>query len=575
MPTKKMPTASISKLLFSGGQSLSLIETEKVILVGPNNSGKSQSLRDIVSLAKSGKKHRSLVISDVEFKKVGNSSDLKRFLEEEATYIAGSYNYKDWVISVDHVPFWDQPYLQHHIAGGFIKNIDADSRLNICKQQQSISPGDQKSKPQHVMYDDEVLMNKISALFRKAFRKDIMFDFRGGKNIPIHVGEMPKIKGSVDRVGNSYVAAVRQNPLLDQQGDGMKGYAGILFEAIVSDLSITLIDEPEAFLHPPQMRKLGETLASEVNGQLIVATHSSDILRGFLEGAKGNVRIVRIQRFDDKNIIKEASNDIIRELWEKPELRYSNALEGIFHEQAIICEDDGDCRLINSMADYLSGKSGGKWPDTAYIPTGGKHGIPKVASVLREIGVPVKAIFDIDFMAEKSLVEATVKAFGGDWAKIEPMWSRVDAAVRAGVRPKTVAEIKTELVEIITNSPADFIPKSDIREALKQGQSWNLVKKYGARCIPRGNAQAEYERLCVELESLGIFCVQVGEMENFFPEIGTHGPKFVTKLLSTIPLSHKKLSDLRAFVKYVHVGSTLASKKATVAAATRCLDEAL
>lgn len=52
----------------------------------------------------------------------------------------------------------------------------------------------------------------------------------------------------VDRVSNAYVNAVREKPLLDKQGDGMKSYAGILFEAIVADLDITLIDEPEAFL---------------------------------------------------------------------------------------------------------------------------------------------------------------------------------------------------------------------------------------------------------------------------------------------------------------------------------------
>ena len=74
---------------------------------------------------------------------------------------------------------------------------------------------------------------------------------------------MPKIDGVVDRVSDPYVQAVRMNPLLDKQGDGMKSYAGILFEAVVANLDITLIDEPEAFLHPPQMRRLGDDLLHE------------------------------------------------------------------------------------------------------------------------------------------------------------------------------------------------------------------------------------------------------------------------------------------------------------------------
>lgn len=298
-----------------------------------------------------GKNERPVVVAELEISKAGSADELKLFLESEADYVEGNYRYRSWQLPEGQIQFWDNDYLIHGLSQGFVKNIAANDRLSICAQQISISPGDQKSKPQHVLYDDEVLMKKISELFRRAFGRDLMFDFRGGSRLPIHVGELPKLEGLVDRVSDVYVQMVRRNPLLDKQGDGMRSYAGILFEAIVADLDITLIDEPEAFLHPPQMRRLGETLSSEVRGQLIVATHSSDILRGFLEGTRGNVRILRIRREGDKNIVSEASPSIIKELWEKPDLRYSNALEGIFHEQTIICEDDSDCRLINSVAD--------------------------------------------------------------------------------------------------------------------------------------------------------------------------------------------------------------------------------
>ena len=310
------------------------------------------------------------------------------------------------------------------------------------------APGQQKSKPQHVLYDDEVLMRKISELFRRAFGHDLMFDFRGGSVLPIHVGSLPE-NGLADRVGDAYVAAVRSNPRLDQQGDGMRSYAGILFEAIVADLDMTLLDEPEAFLHPPQMRRLGETLASEVSGQLMVATHSSDIMRGFLEGTKGEVRVVRIRREEDVNFVSEAAPEVIQELWSQPELRYSNALEGVFHEETIICEDDSDCRLFNAIADYVAADDDRSWKDTAYVPTGGKHGVRKVAEVLRKIGVPIKAVFDIDFLNDKTLVKETVLAFGGSWDEFEKLWERVDKAVKKGVKPKSNDEIKQELISLI------------------------------------------------------------------------------------------------------------------------------
>ncbi len=548
------PTASISELLFSGGHSFQINENEKVILVGPNNSGKSQSLREIVSICQDGKIDRTLVIKGLNVSKKGSAQDLKNFLDTEADYIGISYRYKNWQIHEGHINKWGQNYLTGNILHGYIKNIAANDRLSICEQQTSISQGDQKSKPQHVLYDDEALMTKISTLFKRAFAKELMFDFRGGSKLPIHVGTLPSITGLIDRVSDSYVKAVRENPLLDKQGDGMKSYAGILLETIVSDLDITLLDEPEAFLHPPQMRRLGETLASEVKGQLFVSTHSSDILRGFLEGTQGDIRILRISRENDLNIVREASGETIKELWQKPELRYSNALEGIFHEQTIICEDDSDCRLINSIADHLDINSTDQWLDTAYVPTGGKHGVSKIAGVLRRIGVPIKAVFDIDFLSEQSLVKTTVEAFGADWEEFNTLWSRVDSAVRSGNKAKTKKEIKEDIIDIIDKSNDDELPKGDISEALKQGKAWHLVKRFGEMGIPNGNAKDDYKSLRDKLEDIGIYLIPVGEIENFCPNVGSHGPKFVTKLLSTVSLDDSRLEGLRTFVNKVHKG---------------------
>jgi hypothetical protein len=549
------PTAAITQISFSGGHTFNLNKNEKIILVGPNNSGKSQSLREILSICGDGKTDRTHVVTGLEVSKDGTLEQLKEFLDSEADYVGVSYRYNNWQIHEGHVNRWSQPYLTANLLNGFIKNIAANDRLSICEQQPSISPGDQKTKPQHILYDNALLMEKVSGLFKRAFGKELMFDFRGGSKLPIHVGQLPVVDGLVDRVSDTYVTAVREEPLLDKQGDGMKSYAGILFETIVSNLDMTLVDEPEAFLHPPQMRRLGETLASEVEGQLFVATHSSDILRGFLEGTQGDVRILRISREDNINVVMEASGETIKGLWEKPELRYSNALEGIFHEQTIICEDDSDCRLINSIADYLDSNSDEQWLDTAYVPTGGKHGVAKVADVLRKVGVPVKAVFDIDFLSEQSLVKSTVQAFGGDWSEISALWCRVDSAVRGGSRAKSIPEIKKNILEIISNSGEDALPKGDISEALKQGKAWNVVKKFGEMGIPNGEAQSDYRALKNKLEDIGIYLVPVGEIENFCPDMGSHGPKFVTKLLSTVALGDARLLELRGFVDRLHKGS--------------------
>lgn len=549
----KKPKTFISDITFSGGSRFSFGKEEKIIIVGPNNSGKSQTLRELKEFSMKGKGFSSKVISDTVFQKEGSLAQLKKFLESNASKKDKYYYYNDWKIHESYLNKWNtDPYLYGELANGFIKSVGADLRLSICEKQYSISPGEQKTKPQHILYDDSDAMEKVSNLFYESFGSYLMFDFRGGKTMPIHVGAYPDIKHGCDRVGEEYVAAVRSNPLLDKQGDGMKSYAGILFETIVSNLDITLLDEPEAFLHPPQMRRLGETLSSEVSGQLFVATHSSDVLRGFLEGTKGKVRILRIRRDGDKNYVTEAPSAAISELWNKPELRYSNALDGVFHEQTIICEDDSDCRIFNSVADYLASLDANPWKDTSYVPTGGKSGVPKIASVLRAIGVPVKAVFDIDFLSDQHLVKKTVEAFGGDWQKINVYWKRVDSAVRKGSKPKSVTEIKDDIIEIVKDASSESLPKSEITEAMKQGAPWNVVKKYGVSGIPSGEVQTDYQHLKEKLQKIGIFVVPVGEIENFCKELGSHGPKFVSRLLENISMNDVRLTELREFVREVH-----------------------
>lgn len=90
-------------------------------------------------------------------------------------------------------------------------------------------------------------MSRISKLFRAAFGKDLMFDFRGGKLLPIHIGDIPNRENFPDRQNTDYILEVRKKPLLDAQGDGIKSYAGILFEAVAYNRNITLIDGQKHF----------------------------------------------------------------------------------------------------------------------------------------------------------------------------------------------------------------------------------------------------------------------------------------------------------------------------------------
>ena len=89
---------------------------------------------------------------------------------------------------------------------------------------------------------------------------------------------------------------------------------------------------------------------------------------------------------------------------------------------------------------------------------------------------------------------------------------------------------------------------------MKQNRPWKIVKRFGADGIPSGQAQTDYGVIRTKLEEIGIYLIPVGEIENFCRELGSHGPKFVARLLSKNDLSDANLDGLRSFVERVHTG---------------------
>lgn len=85
------PKLSINTITFSGGQTLTLDDYDKVLIVGPNNSGKSQTLRDIMSVLQDSSA-RPIVIKDIEFKKEGTNQQLDEFIKKNGSYSSYAYN---------------------------------------------------------------------------------------------------------------------------------------------------------------------------------------------------------------------------------------------------------------------------------------------------------------------------------------------------------------------------------------------------------------------------------------------------------------------------------------------------
>lgn len=160
----------------------------------------------------------------------------------------------------------------------------------------------------------EVLAQKLSDYFRQAFGVDLVVNRNEMQTIPLHIGQAPvKSAYTLDKQDDYYnqVAAL---PKLQEQGDGMRSFASILLDTFTSEHTITLIDEPEAFLHPPQARLIGKMLAKNNPDmrQLFISTHSEDFLQGILDADKENVTVIRINRENNINRMSILKNDEIK-----------------------------------------------------------------------------------------------------------------------------------------------------------------------------------------------------------------------------------------------------------------------
>ena len=103
----------ISELTFNNGQTVNVAPNDIVVFVGPNNAGKSQSLKDINELCSDPKKQVK-VISKINIKK--SSKDIKALLNEIAfSSHQGSYiNYQ---------------FLQHSFSSYIVEQEAVDKSL--------------------------------------------------------------------------------------------------------------------------------------------------------------------------------------------------------------------------------------------------------------------------------------------------------------------------------------------------------------------------------------------------------------------------------------------------------------
>lgn len=525
------------------------------VIVGANNSGKSTFLREIFQLISAEQKNstpRRHIIKDCILTVEGTPENLIDTLREGGTYVDRQPN-SGFMIENQIIP---EPYARDRwhragkpdvtgtlgrIAPFFVHYVNTANRASgISPQQRRPNIEDIPQSPMHRLEDNPEMLERVREISLRIFRQTLTLD-RLSNNVQLRVGAPNIPAPPVDAVTREYRDALISLEPLQNQGDGMTAVLGLLVPIICGSQDIILIDEPEAFLHPPQARIIGTLLgelSQERDMQLFMATHDRNILVGLLQ-SQVPVTVIRLDRCTSPTRIHELDYSRVRTLWDDPVLRYSNLLDGLFHHAVVLCEAERDCTFYAASLDAANENSGLDFSpgDILFVPAGGKDGFPGMTTALKAVSVPVVAIPDIDLFDDKNKVRTLVDAMGGNWISIEPTYRIATAPFQKPRRQFKNAQILETIRKVLEPAPEaayDRGTEEAIKAAMRSDPSpWEDLKKFGVSAF-RGQERQAAANLIQNLQELGIVVVQDGELENLAPTVGSRkGKRWLSEALET------------------------------------------
>jgi len=510
-------------MTFNDDTKLSLSHNSIIVFTGANNSGKSQVLKDIERYFDKSNQTPTIVIKSVDCDYCGTIEDATFRKERFFVNQQGHFQMLDSGISFENSTlkqWWSDHTLYNGLHMLFVKLLNTEFRLTASN---ALNRNNQPEKhPIYKLNKNETLAQKLSDYFRQAFGIDLVVNRNEMQTIPLHTGQVSDKRAFTIDKQDDYYNQVAALPKLQEQGDGMRSFASILLDTFTSDYSITLIDEPEAFLHPPQARLLGKMLAKNNpdNRQLFISTHSEDFLHGLLDADNANVKVIRINRENSSNRMSILENNEIKKLWGNPFLRYSNILSGLFHEKVVVCESDYDCLFYQAIMDAIYESKGEISPDILFTHCGGKTRVKDVVSALVVVNVPVVAICDFVLLNSSQNLKPIIAAFGMDWD----------------------STLSTDMKIIYDSMNAKCSGGND---------AWEQIKKIGTAGFT-GSEPTAYEKVEAVCKATGLFIVPVGEMECFDKTVNKEKKDWVYHVLEHYNLAtESKLDGARKFVQEV------------------------
>ena len=501
----------LTKIFLKAGSSpgkpgLSFPLAPVTLFVGPNNSGKSRALIEIEGWLSRAQPPDGQIIASVEFQ-AWERDAFKLELEKIAVepHVSEAMNPDHVLIGklrpqdnsaarfqIHRVALIEEATNpnngpRHHYANYlslYTLRLDGRSRLSLTDDKPA---GDLLSLPPNhfaKLFVDGKLRKDVRRIISEAFGKFLVVDPTNIGTLRLRLSSRPpeddrEEQGWDDRARTFHAAA----GLLSDASDGVKAFVGMLTTLIAGEPNITLIDEPEAFLHPTLAARLGKEITTALKGtnrQLLAATHSASFLMGCVQGGTP-INIVRVTFDGGAPTARLLTQDRLIPLMRNPLLRSIGVLDALFYNAVVVTEADADRAFYEEVNErLLQARDPRGIEGCLFLNAQNKQTVWDIVHPLRELGIPAAGVIDIDVLKEGGAV----------WAK--PM--------RGAFVPEISHQgLGTERAALL----AAF---------LRTGK--DMKRDGGIGLLPKGEKEA-CSNFFVQLAQYGIFVVPSGEVESW------------------------------------------------------------
>ena len=549
-----MYTYKLTRIVFNDGSEIR--PGNMTVIIGPNNAGKSRALKDIAWKTTQETSFPGIVVTDVEWtspsslKELREAYSIERYRDEQGQWMFRTLVpelYQEYRLGMSGLdwPTWYEQNFQMFITDklqfvqyfgrAMVAFLTTEHRLQLVKESASADHERQEATLLQALFNaGSPLESRIKELVERAFGKEIKLDFTVLQRLLLRVGDSFSTMPSDIRDAKPFMS---QYDKLDDQGDGIRSFVGILTALLAINRNVFLVDEPEAFLHQPQAFRIGEFLAEQANSsrQIILATHSTDLLRGILSKTT-DITIIRIDRSKQTNSFHTLDPNYLQELMKDPLLSSARVLDGLFYPGVVAVEADSDARFYQTGCNKCRNDI-----DFHFVNADNKQTVSRITQTYRYMGVRCAGIVDFDVLNNQAEFNKHLESLNLSKKQIQEMLSirqKIAAAAKEIPPDERLEKVKEQMTKLLTSiteiQTSSFASKEEsisekekllrqiesrVKEIADSTKNWKEFKEKGRAALP-AELQSEFDILWKICAQKGLFINPCGELESMLTQQG-------------------------------------------------------